>query len=223
VVTFLIGYSLALVRHRRLEFAILCGVIGIGYLYGSDQMLQFRGMGLKEYLAVKRQSEAPPLPQDPEHSFFVDYNLLMLNQLTEQIPRTHQFLGWEVPYLALIRPIPRAMWPGKPEGMSVTFEGIAGASESTTKAATFIGEAYLAAGTFGVILASAFFGALTAWWGRLTAALASEFGVLIYASGFFAIIISMRSLLVLTTAILPTVAAICFAIVFLRKSAEEVS
>jgi len=222
VVTFLVGYSLALVRHRRLEFAILCGVIGIAYLYASDQMLQFRGMGLKEYLAVKRQSEDPPLPQDPEHSFFVDYNLLMLNQLTEQIPRTHPFLGWEVPYLALIRPVPRAMWPGKPEGMSVTFEGIAGASESTTKAATFIGEAYLAAGTFGVILASAFFGALTAWWGRLTTALASEFGILIYASGFFAIIISMRSLLVLTTAILPTVAAICFAAVFLGKSGKKV-
>jgi hypothetical protein len=223
VVTFLVGYSLSLVKRRRLEFAILCGVVGIGYVYGSDEMLQFRAIGLKEYLAMKEQPEAPSLPKDPEQSFFVDYNLLMISQLTEQIPRTHQFLGWEVPYLALVRPIPRAIWPGKPEGMSVTFEEIAGVRITTTKAATFVGEAYLAAGTVGVILGSAFFGVLTAWWGRLFAALASEFGALVYASGFFAIIISMRSMLVLTTAILPTIAAICFAVLFTRKSAESTS
>jgi hypothetical protein len=223
VVTFLVGYSLTLTKHRRLEFIILCGVLGIGYLYGSDQMLQFRVIGLKEYLAMKGQPQAPSLPKDPEQSFFVDYNLLMISQITEQIPRTHEFLGWEVPYLALIRPIPRAIWPGKPEGMSKTFEEIAGVSNTTTKSATFVGEAYLAAGTVGVILGSAFFGALTAWWGRLSAALTSEFGVLVYASGFFAIIISMRSMLVLTTAILPTIAAICFGFVFLRKSAESTS
>ncbi|MBV9275749.1 MAG: hypothetical protein JO333_17780 [Verrucomicrobia bacterium] len=223
VVTFLVGYSLALTKRRSLEFVILCGVVGSGYLYGSDQMLQFRSIGLKEYLAIKGQPEPPILPKDPEQSFFVDYNLLMISQVTEVIPRAHQFLGWEVPYLALIRPIPRAIWPGKPEGMSVTFEEIAGVRNTTTKAATFVGEAYLAAGTLGVILASAFFGALTAWWGRLSASLTSEFGVLAYASGFFAIIISMRSLLVLTTAILPTIAAICFAVVFLPQSSESTS
>jgi hypothetical protein len=217
VVTFLVGYFLSLMKHRRLEFLILCVVLGIGYVYGSEQMLQFREIGLKEYVATQASS----LPKEPEQSFFVDYNLLMISQLTEEIPRAHEFLGWEVPYLALIRPVPRAIWPGKPEGMSVTFEEIAGVSETTTKAATFVGEAYLAAGTVGVILASAFFGILTAWWGRLSAALTSEFGVLVYASGFFAIIISMRSMLVLTTAMLPTIAAICFAFVFLRKSAES--
>lgn len=221
VVTFLVGYFLALVKHRRLEFVVLCAVMGVGYIFAADQMLQFREVGLKEYLATKGQPQAPSIPKDPQKSFFVDYNLLMINQLTEQIPRTHPFLGWEVPYLALIRPIPRAMWPGKPEGMSVTFEELAGVKESTTKAATFIGEAYLAGGTFVVILASAFFGALTAWWGRLSVALASEFGVLIYASGFFAIIISMRSMLVLTTAILPSLAAMCFAAVFLRNEAAS--
>ena len=218
LVTFLVGFSLTSMKRRRLELVILCGVVSIGYIYASDQMLQFRSIGLKEYLTMRGQSEAPVLPNDPEQSFFVDYNLLMINQLTEYIPLTHQFLGLEVPYLALIRPIPRAIWPGKPEGMSVTFEEIAGVSDSTTKAATFVGEAYLAAGTVGVILGGAFFGALTAWWGRLSTALTSEFGVLVYASGFFAIIISMRSMLVLTTAILPTIAAICFAALFLRKN-----
>ena len=224
VITFLVGYCLNLTKHRRLEFVILCGVLGIGYFYVSDQMLQFRVIGLKEYLAMKGQLQAPSLRKDPAQrgGFFVDYNLLMISQITEVIPRTHEFLGWEVPYLALIRPIPRAIWPEKPEGLSVTFEEIARVKDrDENKMATFVGEAYIAGGTVGVILGSAFFGALTAWWGRLSAALTSEFGVLIYASGFFAIIISMRSMRVLTTAILPTIAAICFAVVFLRKSAES--
>ena len=36
----------------------------------------------------------------------------------------------------------------------------------------------------------------------------SELGILIYASGFFAAVISMRSLFVFSTALLPTVAAV---------------
>ena len=39
-------------------------------------------------------------------------------------PRTHPFLGFEIPYQALIRPIPRAIWPGKPEGLSMTIEDV---------------------------------------------------------------------------------------------------
>ena len=31
---------------------------------------------------------------------------------------TKPYLGWELPYLAIIRPIPRAIWKGKPLGMS---------------------------------------------------------------------------------------------------------
>ena len=51
------------------------------------------------------------------------------------------------------------------------------------------------------------FGALTGWWSHLASAQNSELGILIYSSGFFATVISMRSLFVFTTALLPTVAA----------------
>ena len=48
---------------------------------------------------MKGQSDDPSFPKYPEEqSFFVDYNLLMISQLTEQIPRTPQFLGWEAPW-----------------------------------------------------------------------------------------------------------------------------
>jgi hypothetical protein len=219
LVTFLVGYALVLTKRRRLEFLILCGLCAIGYVYGSKEMLKFRETGLKEYMSQPKQM-TPSFEDKSADTFYVDYNLLMVAQITDQIPRAHPYVGWEIPYLALVRPIPRAIWPGKPEGMSTSLEDLVDAADGTTVSATFIGEAYVAGGTVGVILAAAFFGMLTAWWGRFASNMNSNFGVLVYASGFFAIVISMRSMLVLTTAILPTIAAIVIAILFLRKRRE---
>jgi hypothetical protein len=216
LVTFLVGYALVLTKRRRLEFLILCGMAAIGFVFGSREMLKFREIGLKEYLAQSKQA-TPSFEDTSTDSFYVDYNLLMIAQISDQVPRAHPYTGWEIPYLALVRPIPRALWPGKPEGMSTTLEDLVSAEDQTTVSATFIGEAYVAGGIPGVMLAAAFFGILTAWWGRLASNLNSDFGLLIYASGFFSIVISMRSMLVLTTAMLPTIAAICMAAIFLRK------
>jgi hypothetical protein len=219
LVTFLVGYALVLTKRRRLEFSILCALCAIIFVYGSKEMLKFREIGLKEYMSQPKQA-SPSFEDRSSDGFYVDYNLLMIAQITDQIPRAHSYSGWELPYLGLIRPVPRALWPGKPEGMSISLENLVNAEEGTTVSATFIGEAYVSGGVFGVVLAAAFFGMLTAWWGRFASTMDSKFGLLIYASGFFAIVISMRSMLVLTTAILPTIASLFMAAIFLRKRQE---
>jgi hypothetical protein len=216
LVTFLVGYALVLTKRRRLEFMVLCGLAAIGFVFGSKEMLKFREIGLKQYMAQSKQP-TPSFEDKSMDSFYVDYNLLMIAQISDQIPRAHPYTGWEIPYLGLVRPIPRALWPGKPEGMSTSLEDLVSAEDQTTVSATFIGEAYVGGGILGVALAAAFFGILTAWWGRLASNMNSDFGLLVYASGFFSIVISMRSMLVLTTAMLPTIAAICVAAIFLRK------
>ena len=66
----------------------------------------------------------------------------------------------------------------------------------------------MSGGLFAVIAIALFFGAITGWWNFLASARNSELGILIYASGFFASVISMRSLFVFTTALLPTAAAL---------------
>src|SRR5258708_39608299 len=76
-------------------------------------------------------------------------------------------------------------------------------------------------GWIAVFMAGAFFGALTGWWNYLTSPRNSELGILIYASGFFAAIISMRSLFVFTTALLPTVAALIITTFALRQIATK--
>jgi hypothetical protein len=204
LLTFLIGYVFALPRGHRRELILVTSLCTIAALIATVLMLQFRSIGLKDWVQGKRIPHG--LEDTPMH---VDMNLLVIGQIVQVFPKYHPFLGLEVPYLAIIRPIPRAIWPEKPEGMSATIEDVAGADEGAwTVAASFVGEAYIAGGFPIVVLTGLIFGAFTAWWSRLASPQNSSLGILIYASGFFAAAISMRSLFVFTTALLPTLAAI---------------
>jgi oligosaccharide repeat unit polymerase len=199
--TFPVAYILTSPHPTMKRVAILSGVIAGLLMFSTHHMLKFRNMGLKTYL----EGDSTMMPVS-EETLFVDYNLLAISQLTAQFPERFDYLGMEVPIWALARPIPRALWPGKPEGLSTGIEEALDA-EGFTIATTYIGEAYMAFGILGVIAASLGFGALAGWWNRLggyssAAALTS----VLYASGFFALAISMRSLLTFTTAALPTLA-----------------
>lgn len=212
LVTFLIGYTFALPKERRKELVFLSIVCGLIMTFSTFFMLQFRGVGLKNYLAdngLPVTSLEPP-PQQEVQTLFVDYNLYSICRLVEVFPKRHDYLGLEIPYLALIRPVPRALWQGKPEGMSTTMEEAMGV-EGLTVAASFAGEAYMSGGHFAVLVIGLMFGAAFGWWCYLASPRNSEIGILIYASGFFAAVISMRSLLVFTTALLPTIAGITIA------------
>jgi len=216
LVTFLIGYAFAMPKGRQTEMLAVMGGSLAAALVATVMMLNFRTVGLKEWLAGNR-----PVAE-VEKMVHVDMNLFVISQLVATFPKQHPYLGFEVPYLAIIRPIPRALWPGKPEGMSMSLEQAAGAdSEGWTVAASFVGEAYVAGGMVAVLITGLFFGCGTAWWSRLASSKNSELGILIYASGFFAAAISMRSLFVFTTALLPTIAAIFGARFLLQRLAAQ--
>ncbi len=202
LVTFLIGYCFAMSFARRKELVALCAGGAVVMVAASYFMLEFRNAGLRNYLEGHYE---PPVSQ--EKTYFVDYNLYNVCRLVEVFPRNHPYLGWEIPFQALIRPIPRAVWKGKPEGLSRSIEDVLGA-DGWTASASFVGEAYMSGGFWVVALVALGFGALAGWWSHLASPNNSELGILIYASGFFATVISMRSLFVLTTALLPTVAAL---------------
>jgi len=203
VVAFLVGYAFALQRGRRTEMLIIFSASVAMSLVATVWMLNFRQIGLKAWFqGVRVQSDVH------EKLLHVDMNLYVIGELVRVFPREHDYLGWEVPYLALIRPIPRAIWPDKPTGMSATLEAASGADEEGwTVAASFVGEAYIAGGMAIVLVTGLFFGFACTWWSQLASPKNSEIGVLIYASGFVAVAISMRSLFVFTTALLPTIFA----------------
>jgi len=202
LVTFLIGYAFALTGQRQRELVALCTGSAVVMVLATYFMLEFRSVGFTNYI----NNRYDPLNK-PERTLFVDYNLYAICRLVQVFPHKKPYLGFEIPYTALIRPIPRAIWKGKPEGLSSSIEDALGV-EGLTIAASFVGEAYMSGGLIAVLVTGLFFGGLTGWWNFLAAARNSELGILIYASGFFAAVISMRSLFVFTTALLPTVAAL---------------
>lgn len=203
LVTSVIGYAFAMPDRNPRRLVMLS--IGAAALMcvATVLMLQFRSIGFKAWI----NGEYVPPDAEHESTLFVDYNLYAISMLVDTFPRRTDYLGFEVPYLALVRPIPRALWPGKPEGLSKSIEDALGV-EGLTIAASFAGEAYIAGGRIAVFVAGLFFGALASWWTSLASSRNSELGILIYSSGFFAAVISMRSLFVFTTALLPTAAAL---------------
>ena len=212
LITLLVAYLFALPPARlarrkmgRYHEWIVAGAAGALMFIATRVMLAFRGMGLWNYL-----EQDAPTSSYLQSEFFVDYNLWVITKLVEVFPRAHPFLGWEIPYLGLIRPIPRALWAGKPEGLSIPIEDVVGV-QGLTLASSFVGESYMAGGLLAVGLVALFFGVVARWWNGLIGYRNSDLGVLIYASGFFAIAISMRSLFVFTTAALPTIAALLYA------------
>ena len=85
-----------------------------------------------------------------------------------------------------------------------------------TIAATFVGESYISFGLPGVIGFGLFLGWICGFWNQVGQFSNNTFGQIVFASGFGAIAICMRSLIFFTTALLPTLALIVFGLI-IRK------
>ena len=176
-----------------------CVVAGTAY-FASYYMLQFRKVGLDSYIEVSGEIEGWK-----KETLFIDYNLPVISQLTEVFPDRIDYLGSEVASFAILHPVPRALWPSKPERLSVAAEDALGLS-GLTLSSTFVGEAYMMGGYSAILIVGLLLGWLASWWNRFGLDLRSNASVILYASGFFAALISMRSINWTTTAMLPTFA-----------------
>jgi hypothetical protein len=216
VATALAGYIFALRSKRKWEPFIVTIGAGILLLGAFVAMLDFRDYGLTNY-----RQRGPTLKEDKDSAVFVDYNLWAIGTVIETFPEKERYLWLELPYITLVRPIPRALWSSKPEGVSVSIEEYAGVGGMMTMACTLIGEGYMSAGFAGVVVFALGFGVLARWWNGYLRAATSELGIVVYASGLFSAGICMRSIQMFTTAILPTIAVVCLA-TFLSKRAPAV-
>jgi len=191
-----------------LRQALFLGVPMLGVLLlAMVYMLEFRTVGFSNASSVEHDGE----------SFFVDYNVVNVSHLTEVFPSSFNYLGLEIPFNALIRPIPRALWPGKPEGLSVTIESALAVDPGMTLSCTFVGEAYMAGGLVAVVLISLFFGAAATMWNRVGTNSDLQFAQLLYVSGFLCAALAMRSMLSMVPFMLPTLALWLFARLWLPR------
>ena len=171
-------------------------------------MLEFRNVGMGDFSF----SDTAPT------SLYIDHNMVVIAKLTDVFPNMYDYLGLEIPFNALVHPIPRFLWPGKPEGLSVSVESIVGADQATTTiACTFIGEAYMMGGIIGVAFIALGFGAAAELWNRVRHEASSGYSQLLYASGFFCAAISMRSILWTTVTMLPALALWLFSKVWVTR------
>lgn len=217
LVTFMIAFAFGSPPERRRQVALVCAGSAAAFALATGAMLQMRTVGFQKWwkgeytFYANRQSTA----------VFVDDNLLAIAKIAAFFPAQRPYLGAEIPYLALVRPIPRAIWKGKPEGLSVSVEEDVFQMRGLTISSTFVGEGYMSGGLVGVSIYGLILGALAGLWNRMTSPRNSELGILIYSSGFFAVVITMRSIMTLTTALLTPAAGI-LAGMFLVKGARRV-
>lgn len=219
LITFLIAFTFSSPPQRRAQVILVAVACGGLMVMATKVMLEMRTVGLSRWL----EGDVPNMITRQNSSVFVDDNLLAISVLTQYFPAQNggRYLGFEIPYLALVRPIPRALWPGKPKGMSISVEDIFQV-KGVTIAATFVGEAYMSGGLFAVALEGLVLGILATFWNRFASQKNSELGLLVYSSGFFAVTITMRSCFSLTTAILPSLAGILFGKFLLPKIREQI-
>jgi oligosaccharide repeat unit polymerase len=187
---------------------ILQGGLAISLLViVSAYMLQYRNIGFENF----------SLSYSAPKTVIIDQNMAVIAALTVAFPDQHDYLGTEIVYQSLIHPIPRALWPEKPDGLSISVESVVGTDQATI-ACTFVGEAYMSGGLIAVILISAFFGAAGELWNRVGQNVTSSFSQLLYASGFFCAAITMRSMMWMTVTMLPSLALWCYGRLWLTRT-----
>jgi hypothetical protein len=175
IATFLMSYLLTLTHNNLRNTIIPILIAGFIATYGSYHMLEFRTIGLRNYITNKTYATG-----ETRETLAVDYNLSSIAPLIEAMPKNHPYLGFEVLYVAAIKPVPRALFPAKPEGLSVSIEEIVGA-EGWTVATTYLGESYMMGGWLGALAMSLFFGALAAWWNRMAMREQSDYALVVDA------------------------------------------
>lgn len=199
VATFSVTYAITHPRFnlmRAIAFFVPVGaLVVVSILY----MTAFRTVGLQNFdFAAQEQA-----------TVFVDLNIVNLSELTEVFPERYDYLGTEIPIVAAVRPVPRALWPGKPEGLSVSIEEALGA-QGLTLSTTFVGEFWMAGGFIAIGFGSFLLGIVASFWNRVGANATSNLGFVLYASGFFSAGICMRSFLSVAPTILPIIALFVF-------------
>jgi oligosaccharide repeat unit polymerase len=195
-----------------LRHALIFASIMVTLLFvGISLMLEFRIVGLGELSSIEESG-----------SFFVDLDIVNISRLTSKFPDQYDYLGLEIPMNALIRPVPRALWPGKPTGLSVPIEMALGAGEGMTVSCTYIGEAYMAGGLLAILTVSLLFGAAAEMWNRVGLS-SNQHNQLVYVSGFLCAAITMRSMLAMAPLMLPTIALWIFGKLWLSDTSVPAS
>ena len=151
-----------------------------------QQMLAYRNVGFK----AVQQDNTKITAYD---SLRVDDNFYRLTQIIQFIPDVQPYVYHRAVAYALIRPVPRVFWAGKPTTPGYDLpelNGMKGVSLTTS----IIGELYASYGLLAVFIGALMLGRLARMWSRIEELPASVSGALTYSLGLMAMFAGLRSM-----------------------------
>ncbi len=195
----------------KIKHLLLVGVISLVLLTGMQYMLEVRSVGVKGFLA-----QGAELKQE---NLRVDDNFLRLSQILRLVPKEHPFVYEKQVIFALIRPIPRAIWPGKPltPGFDLTVAIGNKGMEGTSLTSSVIGEWYYSFGWGGIFVGGLIYGRLAGLASLLLVKDAESAGAIVYSLLAMTLFVGMRSMIELVLTSYAVLAWIGISWLLLRK------
>lgn len=163
--------------------ALACATV----LYAMEVMLEYRNRGLAAYFS------GGTFAVEFER-INVDDNFLRLAQVVEIFPDKHDYVYHEMVAFTLVRPIPRALWAGKPTDPGFELSELVGV-EGATLSASVVAEWFASGGYIAVILGGFIYGALARAASVLWRVTHIDSGRLLYGIMAMALFTGVRSML----------------------------
>ena len=152
-------------------------------LWAMQFMLNIRTQGYQSFIESGSDNDY----------LHVDDNFLRLAQIIQLIPASHDYVYSKQLVFAVVRPVPRVFWPGKPvdPGFDLPTElGMRGVSLSSS----IVGEWYLSYGWLAVILGGYLHGRLAAFANQLRDVGARADNPIVFALAIMILVSGMRSM-----------------------------
>ena len=151
-----------------------------------EVMLEYRNRGLATFFEDSQASLQV-------ERINVDDNFYRLAQTIQIVPKRHNYVYHQQLVYTLVRPIPRALWPGKPVNGGFDLAQFLGTTWLTLSS-TVVAEFYISGGLFVVFLGGVLYGLYARTLGWLWTVTHSGVGRLLYGVSVMALFAGVRSM-----------------------------
>jgi hypothetical protein len=158
-----------------------------GLLYLMEVQYQYRGVGINAFSSPEQRQTLTRVEE-----IHVDDNFLRLAQSINYVPEQYPYVWYEYAFFALIKPIPRVLWHGKPETQSFRIQDVVNVGASLSS--SVVGEFYVSGGLLMVLFGGWLYGRLGTWGTMLLIPPRTRTGTLLYGSWVMALFAGCRSM-----------------------------
>jgi oligosaccharide repeat unit polymerase len=168
---------------RRAVVIVIAVIAILGFM---ELMLEYRNRGLGAVLGTEKIVLNVG-------RINIDDNFYRLSQVINIIPDKHDYVYHRHLYFTLVRPIPRALWPGKPVDGGFDLAQFIGA-KGLSLSSTVLAEWYMSGGFFLIAVGGFIYGVFACTFGRLWYATGFGAGRMLYGISAMTLFAGVRSM-----------------------------